>query len=100
MRAKYHVPFPRVYTTRSVLRVIIMDLVDVTDTPVGQRVEFANTAFIKSTFTRTSQAEGHIEARDPLTGRVVLKTIMNMNTGQEVPNWFDPTFWTIYVDGK
>lgn len=74
--------------------------VDVTDTPIGSTVVVADTPYIKSAFTRVSQAEGLIELRDPSTGKLVMKVKVDMNSGVQHPTWFDWDFWTVKIDGK
>lgn len=73
---------------------------DITDTPIGQTIVAVDTFYIKTMFTRISQSQGRAELQDPTTGRVVMKINVDMSTGVQTPTWFDPSFWTVLVDGK
>lgn len=73
---------------------------DVANVPIGKSVIVADTDYIKSKFTRKSRGEGRIELTDPSTGNLVMRVRVNMNTGVQIPMWFDPAWWTILVDGK
>ncbi|HEX8747364.1 MAG TPA: hypothetical protein VF717_09195 [Pyrinomonadaceae bacterium] len=74
--------------------------IDVTNTPVGKSVVVADTSYIKSVFSRVSEAEGVLELYDPSTGKAVLRSNVSMSTGGYHSTWFDRDFWNVYVDGK
>lgn len=73
---------------------------DISNVPVGQTAVVADNSDIKSTFTRVSQAKGLLQLYDPLTGKLVLKIDLDMNTGGQDNAWFDTSFWAVYVDGR
>ena len=73
---------------------------DISKVPVGSSVVVADNAYIKSTFRRVSQGEGLLELSDPASGKVVLRSKINMNTGGQSDTWFDAGFWNVLVDGK
>lgn len=73
---------------------------DLGSVPIGQTVTVTNNSYIRATFTRTSNSEGVFEQFDPASGRLVLKTRVQVASGASAYEFIDTTFWTITLNGK
>ena len=77
-----------------------MDTHDLKKVPIGQTVTVVDTQSIRSTFHRDNENGGTFQQFDPLTGKAVWRSYVDLNGGKQSQTWFDAAFWRVLVDGK